>query len=132
MYLCISVFFHSFFRIWQLKILSHENRKIRLTKSPWENILDPRNAPDKSFWIHKIPKRKIFGPTKYPRKNILDPRTTIEKHFWTHEIPTRKHIGPTKYPRRHDGTRLTKTMMARNPQNLGHSSVHYWSASLDS
>ena len=52
---------------------------------------------------------------------------THKSKFWTQEIPTRKYFGPTKYPRekildprRHDGTRHTRPMMARDPRNLAH------------
>ena len=57
---------------------------------------------------------KKFGITKYPR----------EKKCWTYEIPTIKNFGPAK-SQWHDGTRLTRTTMARDPRNLAHSKLKY-------
>ena len=54
---------------------------------------------------HKIPTRKIFGPTKYPREKVLDPRNTHEKKFRAHYI-------------------LTRPTMTRDPLNLAHSISH--------
>ena len=82
MYLCISVFCHSFSCSQQLKILNHEiptRKNFEHTKYPREKFFDPRN-------IHE----KIVRPTIYPRGKILDPRNTHAKNFSTYEILTRK------------------------------------------
>ena len=102
MYLCTSVFRHSF--------SCSQKQKIFESRNTYEKILDPQNTNDKEFWTHEIPTRKIFAPTKYPRKKN-----------WTYEKSMRKNFRPTKYPRRHDGTRPTRPTIARDALNLAHS-----------
>ena len=90
---------------------------------------------ERKFWSHKkkfrgqeIPtgkyfgptsylKKKNLGPTKYPRENTWDPRNTHEKILWTHNIPT-----ITGW---YDATRLTRSAMARDSQNLAHSEAEW-------
>ena len=92
--------------------------KIGPTKYSWGKILDPRNTnykkildpwntQEKIFLTDKVPTRKHFGLIKYPRRKIRDLQNTHEKKNWD--------------PRRHDDTRLTRSTMARDPQNLAHS-----------
>ena len=64
------------------------------------------------FWTHEIPTRKSLEPMKCPGENILDPRNAHEKKFWTQEIPTKA--------RWYNGTRPTRSTMARDPLNLVH------------
>ena len=81
-----------------------------------------RNIHEKNFGSTQITSKKSFRPTNYPQEKI-----------GTHEIPTKRYFGPTKYPREknygptkarwHNGTRPTRSTMARDPRNLAHQSM---------
>ena len=58
------------------------------------------------------------------RKKVSDLQNLHEKKFWTYEIPTIKNFGPAK-SQWHDGSRPTRTTMARDPRNLAHSKLKY-------
>ena len=91
---CVSVFVTLAHIASNLKSLNHESNdkeKIGPTKNPREKNSDSRNTHEK----------KISGPRIPARK------------FWTREIPTET--------RWHDGTKLMKSKIARDPRNLAHS-----------
>ena len=46
-------------------------KKIRPTKYPRQNVLDPWNIHKEKFWAHEIPRKKKFKPTKYLRRSLL-------------------------------------------------------------
>ena len=80
--------------------MKYPRKKIRPTKypqkeilDPRKNLLDPRNTNEKTFWTHEIPTRKNVRSTR--------------KKFPIHEISTRKKSGPTM-ARWYDGTRPTE------------------------
>ena len=95
--------------------------------------MHPRNTHEKKFWIqemqkkkniwtHEIPTRKKIKSTKYPKEKNLELKNTHENKYWTNEIPTKKIFGPKIYsrgnvldPRRHDGVRLMRPSIKRDP-----------------
>ena len=72
---------------WIHKIPTRKN--IGPTKYQRDEISDPQNTHEKTFWTYEIP------PTT---------------KFWTREIPTKKNFGPTKAQLHdtHNGTRPTE------------------------
>ena len=85
------------------------------TKYLQEKIVDPRNTHEKNLYTHEIFRRNNLGRTRYPRKEILDSRNSHEKKISTHEIPTKA--------RWHNGTRLTRPAVTRDPRNLTHTNL---------
>ena len=112
------------FHIYFCGTFSHAANNWELQDYPREKILKsqekisgPGNTYGKIFWTHSYLKKKNLGPTKYPRENTWDPRNTHEKILWTHNIPTMTGW--------YDATRLTRSAMARDSQNLAHSEAEW-------
>ena len=91
------------------------NHKIKYKKKNRQNTHEKKNL------THQILTRKILGPT---RKNF---RPT--KHLETHETP-RDNFRPTR-ARWHDGTKPMRPTIARDPRNLAHSILLWYTFLLE-
>ena len=68
-------------KFWTHKIPTR--KKLRPTKYPRENILNPRNTKKKKFWTHKIPTKARWQDGTRPTRPTIahDPRNLAHSLF---------------------------------------------------